>query len=152
MYPTIETFFWVDTALRTLFPSQVLPQIVNLDYLRLSQIISYCTPRLSSGPAGFSLLRPRKVCQRCLKTGSGSTIITCHQHQDVSWVSMHPRTKMTPQHMFMILWFSTAWNRYYSIVLSIVSWHYTCPEHTFPNGIDWPDLCWETSVSKLTLL
>ena len=47
---------------------------------------------------------------------------------------------------------STAWNRYYSIVLSIVSWHYTCPEHTFPNGIDWPDLCWETSVSKLTLL
>ena len=46
----------------------------------------------------------------------------------------------------------TAWNRYYSIVLSIVSWHYTCPEHTFPNGIDWPDLCWETSVSKLTLL
>ena len=47
---------------------------------------------------------------------------------------------------------STAWNRYYSIVLSIVSWHYICPEHTFPNGIDWPDLCWETSVSKLTLL
>ena len=34
----------------------------------------------------------------------------------------------------------------------IVSWHCTCPDHTFPNGIDWPDLCWETSVSKLTLL
>ena len=31
---------------------------------------------------------------------------------------------------------STAWNRYYSIVPSVVSWHYTCPKHTIPNGID----------------
>ena len=33
-----------------------------------------------------------------------------------------------------------------------MSWHYISPEHTFLNGIDGPDLCWETSVSKLTLL
>ena len=105
MLPTIETFSRVDTALRTLFPSQVLPQIVNLDILRLSQIISYCTPRLSSGPAGFSLSPPRKsVKDAWLKTKNGSTTITCHQHQGwhVSWVSMYPRTKMTPQHMFMV--------------------------------------------------
>ena len=38
MLPTIETFSRVDTALRTLFPSQVLPQIVHLDYLRLSRL------------------------------------------------------------------------------------------------------------------
>ena len=45
---------------------------------------------------------------------------------------------------------STAWNQYYSIVLSILSWYCTCPEHPFYNS--WPELFWETSVLKLTLL
>ena len=49
-------------------PSDCKPRLSQIisDYLRVYQIISNFTPQLSSGPAGFSLLRPRKVCQRCL--------------------------------------------------------------------------------------
>ena len=47
---------------------------------------------------------------------------------------------------------STAWNRYYSIVLSRVSRHSICNEHTHPNGLTGQTLGWETSVSKLTSL
>ena len=87
-------------------PSDCTPRLFQI--IRLSD----CTPRLSSGPAGFSLSPPRKsVKDAWLKTKSGSTTITCHQHQGwhFPWVSMYPRTKMTPQHMFMILWFSNNW-------------------------------------------
>ena len=48
--------------------------------------------------------------------------------------------------------YSTAWNRYYSIVLSRVSRHSICNEHTHPNGLTGQTLGWETSVSKLTSL
>ena len=109
MYPTIETFSWVDTALRTLFPSQVRPQIVNLDYLRLSQIISEYI-RLSQ-ILHLNYLRVQPVShfydlEKSVKDAWLKGRRWVHQHQDVSWVSMSPRTKMTPQHVFMILWFS----------------------------------------------
>ena len=48
--------------------------------------------------------------------------------------------------------YSMQLNRYYSIVLSRVSRHSTCNEHTHPNGLTGQTLGWETSVSKLTSL
>ena len=111
MYPTIETFSWVDTALRTLFPSQVLPQIVHLDYFRLSdcQIVHLDYLRVQPVSHFHHLENLSKMLGLRQKVGPpplhATNIIGWH----FPWVSMYPRTKMTPQHMFMILWFSNNW-------------------------------------------
>ena len=84
MYPTIETFSWVDTALRTLFPSQVLPQIVHLDYFRLSDCQIVHLDYLRVQPVSHFHDLEKFVKDAWLKAGSGTTIITSNQHQDVS--------------------------------------------------------------------
>ena len=54
----------------------------------------------------------------------------------MAMIVLHGNYKLISYFLFFLeCFYSTAWNRYYSIVLSRVSRHSICNEHTHPNGL-----------------